>query len=34
MGEEMTKFPQLAVPIDVEWEISHTSWNDKQPLEV
>jgi DNA polymerase-1 len=34
MGEEMTKFPQLAVPIDVEWEISHTSWSDKQPLEV
>lgn len=32
-GEEMTRFPELAVPIEVEWEFSELSWNDKTSLE-
>jgi DNA polymerase-1 len=33
MGAEMTRFPQLAVPIEVEWEVSNKTWNDKTPIE-
>lgn len=29
MGAEMTKFPMLDVPIEVEWEATDKTWNDK-----
>lgn len=32
MGKEMTKFPTLAIPIEVEWEVSSETWNDKMPF--
>ena len=32
MGQEMTNFPMLDVPIEVEWEITEQTWNDKMDL--
>lgn len=32
MGREMTNFPMLDVPIEVEWEATDQTWNDKMDL--